>query len=92
MAMLQAVLLADENIKLRATNAKQKAKKKGRSKQIAKGGALSIIQGRDRIRAPVVPVEVQNPQEPEPQVETDRRGLPSCWKCYAYDQLTRPND
>ncbi len=46
--MYSAVLLADENKKLRAANERQKKKRAVRRSYIATGGALMVQEGLDR--------------------------------------------
>jgi hypothetical protein len=48
MAMHSAVLLADENKKLRAANERQKKKRAVRRSYIATGGVLTVQEGLDR--------------------------------------------
>lgn len=48
MAMHSAVLLADENKKLRAANERQKKKRAVRRSYIATGGILTVQEGLDR--------------------------------------------
>jgi hypothetical protein len=59
MAMHSAVLLADENKRLRAANERQIKKKAVRRKYIAIGGILSVQEGLDRSNTPELVVESQ---------------------------------
>jgi hypothetical protein len=56
MAIHNAVLLANENAKLRAVNIKQKGKRQVRSSHIARGRTLTIAEGQERLREPEVQV------------------------------------
>ena len=78
MAMHEAVLLAEENSKLRAANQKQKAKKQGRSKHVSKKKVLTITQGQEILRPPETPVVVAEQPRVQPAARANSGRLPMC--------------
>ncbi len=87
LAMHKVTLLTDENAKLQAAKAKQKEKRKGRSKYISRGGTLTIAQGQERLREPEVQVNTPVQVSMQQPASMNRGRLPSCYICYAYDHV-----
>lgn len=87
LAIHEAALLRAENAKLQAANAKQKQKRKGRSKYISKKVSLTIAEGQEQLRARETPVlaPVQPHVQAPARVPAER--LPSCYKCYGFDHV-----
>ena len=85
--MHKAILLSEENAKLRAANNKQKAKKQGRSKYVSKKKVLTIAQGQEMLRTPEIPVAAPVQPRAQPAVRVNPGRLLSCWKCYGFDYI-----
>jgi hypothetical protein len=73
MAMYSAVLLTDENRRLRTENKRQKIKKTKRRLYIAQGGVLTVQEGLNRLQgANLEPVEGLTDQPARPQTRAPR--------------------
>ena len=86
MAMHSAVLLADENKKLRTANERQKKKKVVRRSYIATGGVLTVQEGLNRIAT--VDTELLG-QSTGGAVEPRIRAPPKCSMCKSLEHTAR---
>ena len=84
LAMQSATILAEENVKLRASNHRQKRKRQQRRRYIARGGVLQAQQGQDLVReADNSVVEVDGPQPTQART----RAPPTCSKCHVQGHI-----
>jgi hypothetical protein len=98
LAMHGAVLLADENERLRAMNERQTKKRAVRKKQISKATTLTVAEAQSliqntkqgSIQTSVKPNKVVAPAEAllsSALSQANRFGLPSCFICTGFDHL-----
>jgi len=86
MAMHSAVLLADENKKLRAANERQKKKRAVRRSYIATGGVLTVQEGLDRsVTANTEPTDQSTGGVEERQIRAPR----TCSICRSLEHTAR---
>jgi hypothetical protein len=95
-AMHGAVLLADENEKLRAANERQKRKRAVKKKQISKKTTLTVAEAQGLIQntvqqpiqaivAPIQQTVVVTASLSSSTSQGNRFGLPSCFICKGFD-------
>jgi hypothetical protein len=77
--MQSATILAEENVKLRASNQRQKRKRQQRRQYIARGGALQAQEGQALVMEAQRGVEQGDQAEPG---SARRRAPPTCSKCH----------
>ena len=86
MAMHSAVLLADENKRLRAANERQTKKRAVRRSYIAKGGVLTVQEGLDRsVTTNLEPTEQFTGGVKEQQIRAPR----TCSMCRSLEHTAR---
>ena len=89
MAIYSAVLLADENKKLRAANERQKKKRAVRRSYIAKGGVLTVQEGLDRsVTTNSEPTGQSTGRVEEPQIRAPR--MYSVYRSFEHTARTCP--
>jgi hypothetical protein len=77
--MQSATILAEENIKLRASSQRQRRKRQTRRQYIAHGGVLQAQEGQERVRE--AEIGVQDGGEAGPAY-APTRAPPTCSKCH----------
>ena len=86
LAMNSAILLAEDNRKLRAENQRRKQKQQHRRRYIAQGGALQAQQGQFLVQ------RIENREQEANQngaVNVRRRALPTCSNCHIQGHTIR---
>ena len=86
MAMHNAVLLTDENKRLRAANERQKKKRATRRSYVATGGVLTVQEGLNRSQ--IVDTEVI-PKSTDQSVDPQIRAPPKCSMCKSLAHTAR---
>jgi hypothetical protein len=79
LAMQSATILAEENVKLRASSRRQRQKRQQRRQYIAQGGVLQAEEGRALVVASQMGVQEGDQTEP---ARARTRAPPTCSKCH----------